>query len=380
MACNTITRTTINPTLKTKNNPLQQHPFHPIFELTRGEITESIHYGAIAVVDSDGKLLASYGDPQTVAFLRSSAKPFQALPFVERGGVAHFGFSEQEVALACASHKGSEEHVRVVEAMQAKVGVDESYLQCGSHMPGDVSAYKHLIKNDEAPTPNRNNCSGKHTAMLAHAKMRGLPLDTYLDPEHPIQQDILASFAEMCLLPPNQVHLGIDGCSAPNFAVPLFNSALAYARLCDPHALSDTRANSCQKITSAMRAHPEMISSATEFDCRLMQVGRGKIVCKRGAEGYQAIGLLPGAIHADSPGIGIAIKIMEGDLGQRKLDLTAYSRVRPAVTLEILKQLGTLTKAQLDQLADFGPHKPVTNHRGIVVGEARPVFTLEQYA
>jgi len=356
-----------------------QTPFQPIFELTRGKIVESTHYGAVAVVDSRGNSLASYGDPQAVAFLRSSAKPFQVLPFVERGGVEHFGFTEQELALACASHEGSDEHVRVARSILEKAGVDESALLCGSHMPGDVEVYKRLIKRDEAPTPIRNNCSGKHSAMLAHAKMRGLPLDTYLESGHPIQQDILASFAEMCLLPSNQVHLGIDGCSAPNFAVPLFNSALAFARLCDPHDLPKSRAESCRTVTSAMRAHPEMISSATEFDCRLMQVGRGKIVCKRGAEGYQAIGLLPGAINADSPGIGIAIKIMDGDLGQRRLDLSAYTRVRPAVALEILKQLGALSEAQCSELAEFGPVKPVTNHHGLVVGESRPIFTLEQH-
>lgn len=354
-----------------------QSPFQPIFELTRGGIVESTHYGAIAVVGSHGKLRTSYGDPQAVAFLRSSAKPFQVLPFVERGGVEHFGFTEQELALACASHEGSDEHVHVVKAMQEKIGIDESYLQCGSHMPGDVEVYKRLIKLDEAPTPIRNNCSGKHSAMLAHAKMRDLSLDTYLDSDHPIQLDILASFAEICQLPSNQVHLGTDGCSAPNFAVPLLNSALAYARLCDPHDLPENRATSCRKITSAMMTHPEMISGPTEFDCRLMQVGAGKILCKRGAEGYQAIGLLPGAIGADSPGIGIAIKIMEGDLGQRRLDLTAYSRVRPAVTLEILKQLGALSEAQLDELSEFGPVKQVTNHRSIIVGESRPVFLLE---
>ena len=125
-----------------------------------------------------------------------------------------------------------------------------------------------------------------------------------------------------------------------------------------------------------MTTHPEMISGNGEFDCELMKVGKGKIISKRGAEGYQAIGLLPGAIKADSPGIGIAIKIMEGDLGQRRLNLTSYSRVRPAVILEILKQLGALSEAQLGELAEFGPIKPVTNHRGIVVGESRPVFKL----
>jgi L-asparaginase II len=180
----------------------------------------------------------------------------------------------------------------------------------------------------------------------------------------------------MCLLPSTQIQLGIDGCSAPNFAVPLYNSALAYARLCDPRDLPENRANACQRVTSAMTANPEMISGPTEFDCRLMQVGADKIVCKRGAEGFQAIGLLPGAIRADSPGIGIALKIMEGDLGQRRLDLSAYSRVRPAVTLEILKQLGALNEVQLSQLAEFGPIKSVNNHRGIVVGESRPVFDL----
>jgi L-asparaginase II len=243
-------------------------------------------------------------------------------------------------------------------------------------MPGDVSAYRRLIQNDEAPTPKRNNCSGKHSAMLAHAKMRALPLDTYLDFDHPVQRDILASFAEMCLLPPNQVELGIDGCSAPNFAVPLYNAALAFARLSDPQNLPGTRAGACREITSVMTKHPEMVSGPGDFDCRLMQVGAGKIISKRGAEGYQAIALLPGALSPDSPGIGITMKITDGDLSERRLDLSGHPRVRPAVILEILKQLGALSEAQLDELGDFGPVKAVTNHRGIVVGQSRPVFTL----
>ena len=353
-----------------------QSLFQPVFELTRGQIVESIHYGAIAVVDSYGKLLASYGDPQTIAFLRSSAKPFQVLPFIERGGVEAFELSLKELALACASHEGSDEHVQTARSILNKAGVDEKSLQCGSHMPGNVDVYRRLIKNDEVPTPVRNNCSGKHSAMLAHAKMRDLPLDTYLEFEHPIQQDILASFADMCLLPPNQIELGIDGCSAPNFAVPLYNAALAFARLCDPHELSNTRASACRNITSAMTIHPEMVSGRGEFDCELMRIGAGKVVCKRGAEGYQAIGLLPGAITADSPGIGIAFKISDGDLGQRRPDLRSYTRVRPAVALEILKQLGALGEAQLGSLTEFGPNKPVTNHRGITVGESRPIFDL----
>ncbi|HSB00670.1 MAG TPA: asparaginase, partial [Anaerolineales bacterium] len=218
----------------------------PLFEVTRGDIVESVHYGSIAVVDSSGKLMSSYGDPQTVAFLRSSAKPFQALPFVERGGVEYFRLSPRELSICCASHEGSALHVQIVEDIQKKVGVEESQLQCGVHMPGDAEAFKALIINKQQPTPNQNNCSGKHTAMLAYAKMRGLPLESYLAIHHPIQQDILASFAEMCRIPSNEVELGTDGCSAPNFAVPLVRAALAMACLCDPRELPEARRSACR--------------------------------------------------------------------------------------------------------------------------------------
>ena len=348
----------------------------PLFEVTRGNIVESVHYGSIAVVDANGKLISSYGDPKAVAFLRSSAKPFQVLPFVEHGGMENFGFTPHELALACASHEGSDLHVQTVEEIQKKVGIDEGNLQCGIHMPSDVDAFKSLIVNGKQPTPNRNNCSGKHSAMLAYAKMRGLPLENYLDLEHPIQQDILASFAEMCLLPVKEIGLGTDGCSAPNFAVPLYNAAFAFARLCDPHKLSEVRASACRKITSAMTTYPEMVSGYGEFDCELMKVGAGRVVCKRGAEGYQIIGLLPGALGPDSPGIGIALKVSDGDASRMSLDLAHNNRVRPAVTLEVLRQLGALSSKQEQALAAFGPGKSIKNHRGIVTGESRPVFEI----
>ncbi len=354
--------------------------FLPLLELTRGNIVESIHFGAVAVVDSAGKLLYSYGDPQTVAFLRSSAKPFQALPFFERDGPEKFGLTLKEQALICASHEGSDEHVRTAESIQEKAGIRESDLKCGVHMPGDPGAYKALIARGEAPTPNRNNCSGKHSGMLAHARMRGLPLESYLDIEHPVQQDILAGFAEMCRFPREQIEIGIDGCSAPNFAAPLYNVALGFARLCDPRDLAESRARACRAITTAMTSHPEMVSGPGEFDCRLMQVGKGQIVCKRGAEGYQALGLMPGLLGAGAPGVGIAFKVSDGDLTFRTINIEPRNRVRPAVTLEILRQMGALSEAQLKELSDFGPVLPVKNHRGLVVGESRPVFHLHKAA
>lgn len=350
--------------------------FLPIFELTRGRIVESTHYGAIAVVDSHGKLLASYGDPQAVAFLRSSAKPFQVMPFVERSGVEHFGLTQRELALACASHEGSQAHIDTARSIQEKVGITENLLQCGIHMPGDLESNYALIRKDQKPTPNYNNCSGKHSAMLAHAKMRGLPLDTYLDNGHPIQQDILATFADMCLLPSNRVELGVDGCSAPNFAVPLYNAALGYARLCDPHDLPDARATACCAITAAMTSFPEMISGHGEFDAELMKVAKGKIICKRGAEGYQAIGLLPGALAPDSPGVGITVKVMDGDHIRRFGEEERVMHIRPAIMLAILHQLGVLSSEQEQALSAFGPTLSITNHRDLAIGEGRPIFSL----
>ncbi|MBI4759700.1 MAG: asparaginase [Chloroflexota bacterium] len=351
-------------------------PPQPLFETTRGGITESVHYGDIAVVDSNGKLLASLGDPHHIAFLRSSAKPFQALPFVERGGVEHFHLTLRELAIACASHEGSALHLQTVREMQIKIGIDESYLQCGAHLPGDAEAFKALILQDKSPTPLYNNCSGKHTAMLAHAKMRGLPLETYLDIAHPIQQDILASLSDLCRIPSENIHLGIDGCSAPNFAMPLYNAALGMARLCDPHDLPAQRAEACRKITSAMTSHPEMVSADGEFDCELMRAGEGRIVCKRGAEGYQIIGLMPGALGKDAPGVGIAFKVSDGDAARMNLHYEWSARVRPAVTLEILRQLGALSSKQEQALGRFGPVKSLHNYRGIQTGLAQPVFSL----
>lgn len=349
--------------------------FEPLLELTRGRVVESIHLGAIAVVDSQSTLLHSYGDPHTVAFLRSSAKPFQALPFVERGGAEHFGFTSTELALSCASHETAQIHLDAVRGLQAKIGIRESDLQCGAHLPSNPDMLKFIIQNNVTPTANFNNCSGKHTAMLAHAKMRGLPLDTYLSIDHPIQRDILACFAEMSGLSREQIALGTDGCSAPNFAVPLVNAALAMARLCDPRDLGEARAAACRKITSAMTSHPEMISGPGEFDCELMKVSAGKIVTKRGAEGFQIIGILPGVVG--ERGLGIAFKVMDGDPGRMNDALVSRPRVRPAVTLEILRQLSALDKEQLAALSAFGPRLPAKNHRGIVVGESYPVFELQ---
>ncbi len=352
--------------------------YQPIFELKRGNIVESVHCGAVAVVDSTGKLLAWHGNPYAVTFMRSSAKPFQALPFIEMGGDQVFHLTSREIAILCASHDGTDVHVAVVKGIQEKVGVQESDLQCGVHLLSHPPTVEAMRMRSEALTPNRNNCSGKHTGMLAHARMRNLPISDYLNPNHPIQKTILEVFSEMVGVPTKDIETGTDGCSVPTFAVPLYNAALGFARLCDPRGLSAERTNACRRIATSMMAHPDMVAGPGDFDTRLMEVGAGRILAKGGAEGFMALGIMPGVRGSGKPGVGIVYKIADGDLSVRKFEGGSYNRARPAVGLAILKHLECISDKDLESLAEFGPVKPITNHRKIVTGESYPVLKLEK--
>jgi L-asparaginase II len=251
--------------------------------------------------------------------------------------------------------------------MQAKIGVHEQDLMCGVHYPFDPATTDGMKNRGEQPTPFRHNCSGKHTGMLAHALLSGQPLENYIDPAHPVQQSILQAFAEMTDVPVGQIQCGVDGCSAPNFAVPLYNAALAFARLADPSGLPAARAAACRRITHAMTAYPFMVAGPDRFDTSLMEVGNGLIVSKAGAEGYQAIALLPGALGPGSPALGLAIKISDGDL---------TDRARPIVAIEALRQLKALNPEQVSRLAAFGP-QTLTNWRKVPVGESRAVISFK---
>jgi L-asparaginase II len=343
--------------------------YQPVIEVTRGKIVESVHFGAAAVVDMNGKLIASVGDPKTVTYLRSSAKPFQALTFTELGGQEHFGLTDEELALLNASHSGTDRHVEVVLSIQKKIGVKEEDLQCGTHYPIDEATSNGMRQRGEIPTSNRHNCSGKHTGMLAQAILRNLPYDDYLNPQHPVQQANLKAFCEMCDIAQEKVELGTDGCSAPVFAVPLYNAALGYARFCDPHELQPQRAAACRHIFHAMTTYPFMVAGPNRFDLKLMEAAGGKIFTKAGAEGYQGLGLLPGVLGHDSPGVGIVLKVSDGDLTGRAI---------PTFAVEILRQLGVLTADQLAALSAFD-RRPVYNWRKLVVGELRTCFKLNRY-
>ena len=339
----------------------------PLVEVTRGGIVESIHFGGFIVVNSEGNVLAFRGAKDLLTYPRSSMKPFQALPFIEDKGDLNFGFTDQEIAILCASHAGTDRHVSVLQGMHEKVGIEEDDLGCGVHWPSDADTRQEMRTAGEEPTPFRHNCSGKHTGMLAYAVMEGWDKKTYLDPNHPVQVRIREALAEMLMMDQDDLPFGIDGCSAPVYGIPMQNMAEAVARLADPKALDQQRSAACKKITAAMMSHPVMVAGPGKFDTELMTTAEGKVFSKGGAEGYQIIGVMPGVIGEGSPGLGIAIKISDGD---------ARGRARTYVSLLILRALGVLDETDLEALK-FDEKRRVKNWRGFEVGELRPAFAID---
>lgn len=337
-------------------------------EVRRGGVTESLHSGHFVAVDGDGRILARLGDPGAVTYLRSSAKPFQALPLVSTGAADRFGFTDAEVALACGSHNGDPAHTETAAAMLRKLGLDEGALQCGAHEPYGPETARRLREERREPTALHNNCSGNHAGMLALALHLGADAATYLQPEHPAQQLITRAVAQFSGVPAGDIHIGVDGCGAPVHALPLRAMALMYARLVVPPAGEDsaTRA-ACARIVEAMTSHPAMIGGETEsLDTALMRAGPAGLLAKAGAEGLFTAALGPCA--GWPRGLGLALKIEDGDKGSRAR--------RPAV-VEAFAQLGLLPARALESLAQYA-RTSVSNHRGEEVGEARALFELRE--
>ncbi|MCJ7715945.1 MAG: asparaginase [Anaerolineales bacterium] len=345
-----------------------EHGYLPLFLTTRGETVESIHYGSIAIVDNSGNLYAHYGNPDAISFLRSSAKPFQSLPLVEMNGLEIFNITEKELSITCASHSGTDLHLQTIYGLQQKIGISENDLLCCTHQPFDPSTRALLRDRGEQPSPNHHNCSGKHTGMLAQAKLLGATLEKYTEIEHPVQQQIRTVFAEMCSLEPSQIHIGRDGCSVPTFAVPLYHVAWGWARLVNPDGLSDLRKFACQKIISSMVSYPFQVAGPGRLDTRLMNIAVGKVISKAGAEAFQSAGIPKNVISPGSPALGIALKIADGDQGKR---------ARRAVMIEILNQLGVLSSDQQKAVSDLGPEITYHNQCGFVTGVGKPCFQLQ---
>jgi len=317
--------------------------------LTRGDVVESRHSVHAAVVSAEGDLLMSAGNPGAFTWWRSCAKPFQVMPLVQSGGLEKLQWNPDHLALACASHGGEPEHVAIAEQMLASIGLEEGDLACGPHEPLATRGARLLRESGQRVTRLHNNCSGKHSAMLAQATLRGESTAGYEKIEHEVQQNALQAVSLWSGVDVANIGVAVDGCGVPVFALPLANMALSYARLVHAAARGHGAA---ARIVHAMTGNPFLIGGTERFDTALMQACRGKVLCKIGAEGVHTLALV-------DRGIGLAVKVEDG----------APRAQYPAV-LALLAQLGELPDPMPEALREFTA-KAVRNTRGESVGEIR---------
>jgi L-asparaginase II len=303
-------------------------------------------------------MLASAGEPGLPVYLRSAAKPFQAMPLLEAGGERAFRLGSGEIALTCASHGGQPRHVRAVAGLLARGGFAERDLACGGDRPMHEGSAQALLRRGESPSPLHNNCSGKHAGLLLACRLYGFSARGYWQPGHPIQREVLARVAAWTSVPPGRIGIGVDGCSLPVFHLPLAALAIAYAKL-----LSRSAGPAAARIRKAMWQRPDMMAGSGRFTTAFLAVGRGRWIGKEGAEGVYAIGIRPP--RGDREACGIAFKIEDGS-----------TRARDAIALALLERLGLLPAPLARGLSAYRD-PPLQNARGLTVGrvesDARPV-------
>jgi L-asparaginase II len=338
----------------------------PLVEVRRGSITESRHRGHIAAVDAEGQIVAHVGAPETVTYLRSSAKPHQAVPLIASGAADRFGFTDEEIAVACASHNGEPIHTAAVASMLGKIGLPASALKCGTHEPFGHEIAQAQRERGERPNVLQNNCSGKHTGMLALALHLGAPTEDYDQANNPAQLLIGRTIEQFSDVPMEDIAVGVDGCGVPVFGITVRAMALMYARLVAPPEEWDHETReACRRIVSAMTSYPEMVGGTKErLDTVMMRAADGRLISKVGAEGVYTVGVLP--CERWPRGLGLALKIEDGE----------DRRARPPAVIESLRQLGALTDAALEAVAPYATF-PTYNHRGDTVGEVRASFKLK---
>lgn len=325
-----------------------------LVELTRGGAVESVHRGSVAVCDAKGRVQFALGDIDASVFPRSAFKMMQALPLVETGAADRYGVSDEELALACASHSGEAMHVTRVRAWLKRLGLSESDLACGPHPPVNEDAAKALVRSGEAPTRAHNNCSGKHTGFLTLALHLGASTQGYEALDHIVQQRVRAAVAEICGVAEADLRAGIDGCAAPNYAMPLKALATGMARIADPASLPEARAAAARRLNAVVKAHPALVAGTGRACSVLIPVLRHAATVKTGAEGV---------FTAVVPGLklGVALKIDDG-----------ATRASETAIASVLVRLGVLDAAAARPFT----HAPILNTRGQEAGERRAAAAL----
>ena len=328
-----------------------------LVEVTRGGRVESSHRGAAIVMDAKGGVVFTAGDVDLPIFPRSAVKALLALPMVETETAAHLGLTNAEIALACSSHSGEEDHVATATSMLAKAGRDLSCLECGTHWPSYDAAARALARAGQEPSALHNNCSGKHSGFICLACDRGDDPAGYVKPDHPTMKLITAALAEMTSTTLDQRNFAVDGCSIPTYAIPLRALALGFARFSTGQGLAADRAAATRRIRAAVAAQPRMVAGTNRFDTRVIAALGERVFVKGGAEGVHC-GAIP------ELGLGFAVKCDDG-----------AGRAADIVTAALIARL-LPNNGQPDATIAAIANPTLTNWNGIEVGTLRPTATL----
>ncbi len=337
-----------------------------LVEATRGGIVESAHRGALAIVDAQGAVVRAIGDIARPVFARSAVKVLQALPLVTSGAADEYKLTDEELALACASHNGEARHVATAAGVLAKAGLDQSALECGVQWPQHEVAQRELALSHTPLTALHNNCSGKHAGFLcvgclmARAQGRDARefVRGYVKTEHPVMREITASMQDATGCDLSRAPVGTDGCSIPTFGIPLQQLAHAFAKVATGVGFSTERAAAAQRLRRAVAKAPFFVAGSGRFDTRVMQRVGERVFCKVGAEGVFCAAL-------PEQGLGVAIKIDDGNTARA-------AEVVMAAAIEALVRLDGDERTFMRGFSDL----PLKNWNGIHVGELRATAAL----
>lgn len=328
-----------------------------LVEVLRGPRVESVHRGAVCVVDADGATVLALGDVAAPVFPRSAVKALQALPLIESGAADRYGLGEEELAIACGSHGGEPAHVAVAERMLARAALDASALECGAHRPSHQPSADALLRAGRAPSRLHNNCSGKHAGFLCLACHLGVEHHGYVAPDHAVQRTVRTTIEELTGASLGEDRCAVDGCSVPTWAVPLANLARAFARFGTGRGLDGARAKAAARLRAACARQPFFVSGTGRFATVAMETLGERAFVKTGAEGVFCAAL-------PDHGFGIALKCDDG-----------AGRAAEAVTAALLIRLMKLDAGKRAVLERFA--RPVLrNWNGIEVGRLQPTSTV----
>lgn len=336
-------------------SPLPNSESPVIIAFTRGGIIESQHRAQFCITNSKGEVILYYGNPQHITFMRSSAKPLQAAALLTLGIAEAYNLDDQEIALICGSHSGEQVHIDILLSMMAKIGIEPNQLHCGVHAPLDNQERDRLIQENQSPSMLHHNCSGKHTGMIAAAKLMQLDLESYTHPSHLVQKKIISFITQMAGIKDEEIIIGIDGCSVPVHGLSLAASAVAWARLVDPIGLPDSYISASNRVVTAMRSYPTMVAGTHNRICTplIKHSPTQKFIAKAGAEGFYAAAWQD---RKTSLGYGLVVKVEDG-----------AQRARDPLVIHILQKLGVLSLELPDELQPFAPQS-LKNWRGLEIG------------